>query len=114
MSDVTIKIPRELYHRLQEIIVGTGFRSVTEFVVYVLRDLASTHFDQKQQEQQERAGSRAAPGADPSPASGGEPTQALQGAQSAQAGLAGQAAQPALTAEEIELIRRRLKSLGYL
>ena len=41
-GDVTIKIPRQLYEKLQVVIAGTGFHSVTEFVVYVLRDLAST------------------------------------------------------------------------
>ena len=38
---VTIKIPRPLYERLGQLIEGTGFRSVTEFATYVLRDLAS-------------------------------------------------------------------------
>jgi Arc/MetJ-type ribon-helix-helix transcriptional regulator len=38
---VTIKIPRELYHRLSEMIEGTGFSSVTEFITFVLRNLAS-------------------------------------------------------------------------
>ena len=38
---VTLKIPRPLYERLQQLIVGSGFRSVTEFSTYVLRDLAS-------------------------------------------------------------------------
>jgi hypothetical protein len=38
---VTLKIPRPLYERLQRIIVGSGFRSVNEFVVYVMRDLVS-------------------------------------------------------------------------
>jgi len=37
---VTLKIPRPLYERLQELIEGTGFRSPTEFVLFVLRDLA--------------------------------------------------------------------------
>jgi hypothetical protein len=41
-GDVTLKIPRQLYEKLQVIITGTGFHSVTEFVVYVLRDLVST------------------------------------------------------------------------
>lgn len=41
-GDVTLKIPRQLYEKLQVIIGGTGFHSVTEFVVYVLRDLVST------------------------------------------------------------------------
>lgn len=38
---VTLKIPRPLYERLKQLIEGTGFRSVTEFAIYVLRDLAS-------------------------------------------------------------------------
>ncbi len=43
MTDrVTIKIPRELYHRLAEMITGTGFSSVNEFIVFVLRTLASS------------------------------------------------------------------------
>lgn len=38
---VTLKIPRPLYTRVQQLIEGTGFRSVTEFATYVLRDLAA-------------------------------------------------------------------------
>ncbi len=38
---VTLKIPRPLYERLQEVIQGTGFRSVNAFVVHVLRDLVA-------------------------------------------------------------------------
>ena len=38
---VTLKIPAELYHNLSAMIEGTGFRSVTEFAVHVLRDVAS-------------------------------------------------------------------------
>jgi len=41
-GDVTIKIPRPLYEKLQIIIGDTGFHSVTEFIVYVLRDRVST------------------------------------------------------------------------
>jgi Arc/MetJ-type ribon-helix-helix transcriptional regulator len=40
-SRVTLKIPRPLYDRLAVLIEGSGFASVTEFVVYVLRDLVS-------------------------------------------------------------------------
>jgi Arc/MetJ-type ribon-helix-helix transcriptional regulator len=40
---VTIKIPRPLYNTLREVIAGRGFDSVTDFIVYVLRDLASSH-----------------------------------------------------------------------
>ncbi len=43
MSDkVTLKIPRQLYDKLKAIIEETGYSSVTEFVVYVLRDLVSS------------------------------------------------------------------------
>ncbi len=43
MTDkVTIKIPRELYEKLREMIEGTGFSSVTEFIVFVMRNLASS------------------------------------------------------------------------
>lgn len=38
---VTIKIPRELYVSLQTKIEGTGFLSVTEFVIFVMRTIAS-------------------------------------------------------------------------
>ncbi len=41
-AKVTIKIPRALYNNLREVIAGSGFNSVTDFVVYVLRDIAST------------------------------------------------------------------------
>ncbi len=45
---VTLKIPGELYDRLSKLIEGTGFRSVTEFATYVLRDVAAGgKFDRK-------------------------------------------------------------------
>ncbi len=66
---VTIKIPRQLYDNLKTIIENSGFNSVTDFIVYVLRDIAS----------------HASPGKD------GE-----------------------LTKDELEMIRRKLKHLGYL
>jgi len=37
---VTIKIPRELYLHLKGMIEGTGFSSVNEFIVFVMRTLA--------------------------------------------------------------------------
>ena len=39
---VTIKIPRELYQKLGQMIRGTGFSSVTEFIVFAMRNLASS------------------------------------------------------------------------
>ncbi len=38
---VTLKIPGELYDNIAQLIAGTGFRSVTEFATYVLRDVAA-------------------------------------------------------------------------
>ena len=73
-AHVTLKIPRPLYEQLKQVIQGSGFHSVTEFAVYVLRDLVS-HHDR------------------PKPvATEAEP----------------------LSPEEIEAIRKRLESLGYL
>ncbi len=66
---VTLKIPRPLYKCLSLLIKGSGFSSVTEFVVYVLRDLVSHREDE---------------------------------------------AGATLNASELEAIRKRLKSLGYL
>ena len=41
MERVTIKIPRPLYEQIKELIKDTGFSSVTEFIVYVLRDIVA-------------------------------------------------------------------------
>ena len=66
---VTIKIPRPLYENLSKIIEGGGFNSVTEFIVYILRDHISSRSVKKEL---------------------------------------------SLSQEEIELVKKRLKSLGYL
>jgi len=69
MTDrVTLKIPRPLYNTLRHVIEGSGYRSVNEFVVHVLRDLAADH-----------------------PSS-----------------------QTALSSKEVDMIRQRLRNLGYL
>jgi hypothetical protein len=47
--DVTLKIPRKLYDRVGHLIEGTGFRSPTEFVIFVLRDLTGTDTDDVEQ-----------------------------------------------------------------
>ena len=36
---VTIKIPRPLYRKVQQVVEDSGFDSPTDFIVYVLRDL---------------------------------------------------------------------------
>ena len=84
-ADVTIKIPRPLYSQLKQVISGSGFHSVTEFIVYVLRDLMSHH--------------------------------AAGGASSVLAAVTGEQKEPEadpLSPDEIEAIRKRLSSLGYL
>ena len=44
MNDkVTIKIPRQLYAKIQQLITESGFNSPTDFIVYVLRDVLSEH-----------------------------------------------------------------------
>ena len=84
-GQVTLKIPRPLYEQLKQVIEGSGFHSVTEFAVYVLRDLVSHHA-------RGGAGTAVAP---TSPLAGGSDVEAL-------------------TPAEIEAIRKRLESLGYL
>jgi hypothetical protein len=81
-DSVTLKIPRPLYDQLKQVITGSGFHSVTEFAVYVLRDLVSHH---------------------------GQGIAALQAA-----APPAEADVDPLSPEEIEAIRRRLSSLGYL
>ena len=39
---VTLKIPRPLYEKISGVIEDSGYNSVTDFVVYVLRDLVAT------------------------------------------------------------------------
>ena len=38
-SKVTVKIPRPLYRRIQQVVEESEFNSPTDFIVYVLRDL---------------------------------------------------------------------------
>jgi Arc/MetJ-type ribon-helix-helix transcriptional regulator len=38
-SKVTVKIPRPLYRKIQQVVDGSGFNSPTDFIVYVLRDV---------------------------------------------------------------------------
>ncbi len=40
-NKVTIKIPRELYRKLKVMIRDTGFSSVSEFIIFVMRSIAS-------------------------------------------------------------------------
>lgn len=38
-SKVTVKIPRPLFLKIQQVVDGSGFNSPTDFIVFVLRDL---------------------------------------------------------------------------
>ena len=89
-DDVTLKIPRPLYEQLKQVIQESGFHSVTEFAVYVLRDLVSHHSATGQAGKPSME--RVAPPAKQTTPSNGEP----------------------LSQQEIEAIRQRLESLGYL
>jgi hypothetical protein len=87
-GNVALKIPRSLYEKLQVIIADTGFHSVTEFAVYVLRDLVSTV-------------------AAVTPAAATNRRHESESAQST-------STRKQLTAEEVCFIRKRLRDLGYL
>ena len=41
MDRVTIKLPKPLYDNLSTLIEGTGFTSVSEFIIFVMRSLVS-------------------------------------------------------------------------
>ena len=42
-SKARLKIPRPLYNNISRLIEGAGDNSVTDFIVYVLRDIVSAH-----------------------------------------------------------------------
>ena len=52
-SKVTVKIPRPLYRKIQQVVEGSGFNSPTDFVVYVLRDLMGEADEQPMEFSQE-------------------------------------------------------------
>jgi Arc/MetJ-type ribon-helix-helix transcriptional regulator len=47
---VTIKIPRPLYLKIQQLIGESGFDSATDFIVYVLRDVLSEKGSENREE----------------------------------------------------------------
>jgi Arc/MetJ-type ribon-helix-helix transcriptional regulator len=49
-SKVTVKIPRPLYRKVQQVVEDSGFNSPTDFIVYVLRDLMGDQEDNGPQE----------------------------------------------------------------
>jgi len=52
-TKVTVKIPRPLYRRVQQVVEGSGFNSPTDFIVYVLRDLMGEAEDHPREFSQE-------------------------------------------------------------
>ena len=52
-SKVTVKIPRPLYRKVQQVVDGSGFNSPTDFIVYVLRDLMGEAEDHPRELSQE-------------------------------------------------------------
>lgn len=91
-AHVTLKIPRPLYEQLKQVIQGSGFHSVTEFAVYVLRDLVSHRSEAARYGLRPEAASVDPEDAGPQAQGDIEP----------------------LSPDEIEAIRKRLTSLGYL
>ncbi len=69
---VTLKIPRELYDQVAERISGTGFRSVSEFIIHVIRDIVAC------------------------------------------GNLSSREAPDGLSQDEVQMVRDRLKALGYI
>jgi Arc/MetJ-type ribon-helix-helix transcriptional regulator len=47
---VTVKIPRPLYRKIQQVVEDSGFNSPTDFIVYVLRDLMGEADEEKKPE----------------------------------------------------------------
>lgn len=43
----TVSIPVTLYNRIKEMIKGTGFTSVSQYVTYVLREIIAAHEEAK-------------------------------------------------------------------
>jgi len=46
----TVSIPTALYERIKSIMEGTGFKSVSDYVTYVLREVVAMHEMEKMSE----------------------------------------------------------------
>lgn len=55
---VTVKIPRPLYERIQQVIEESGFSCPTDFIVFVLRDIVG---DRALEKADPAAGAKPAP-----------------------------------------------------
>ncbi len=86
---VTVKIPRPLYRKIQQVVEGSGFSSPTDFIVFVLRDLMG-----------DSPAAKVDPDAGVLPA--GDPAEDPSGDQKD------------FTQAELDDVRRKLENLGYL
>ncbi len=93
-SKVTVKIPRPLYRKIQQVVEDSGFNSPTDFIVYVLRDLMGE-----------------APASTEPSVAPAEPADTIPSGASASPHVNGMGD---YSPEELEEVRRKLKNLGYL
>ncbi|MHB8079044.1 MAG: CopG family transcriptional regulator [Candidatus Krumholzibacteriia bacterium] len=86
---VTLKIPKPLYEHISRLIEGSGFNSVTDFVVFVLRDIVYE---------------------------GRVPEMEAGKASARRKSAAGKAVEASgeFSGEQLERIKQKLKELGYL
>lgn len=109
---VTIKIPRRLYVKIQQLITDSGFNSATDFIVYVLRDVLSES---------------GKPAPDPAAGGGTKPPAGATGSATGdnvtgRPNSTGTAASPApaedeseeFSPEELKALKQKLRNLGYL
>lgn len=105
---VTLKIPKPLYDHIARLIEGSGFNSVTDFVVFVLRDIVY--------EGRVPSAGAVAPGpARPGRTAGRDAGVGGGGKGAPEAGGHGLAEElPEFSGEQLERIKDKLRSLGYL
>ena len=46
----TVSIPKSLYNRIKKLVEETGFKSVSDYVTYVLREVVAMHESEKYEE----------------------------------------------------------------
>jgi len=46
----TVSIPRSLYNRIKRLVEETGFKSVSDYVTYVLREVVAMHESERYEE----------------------------------------------------------------
>lgn len=46
----TVSIPKSLYNRIKKLIEETGFKSVSDYVTYVLREVVAMHESERYEE----------------------------------------------------------------